>query len=78
MPSQSDMVQAARGSHGDSETIAFAPGSAQEMFDLTIRAFDTAERMRTPVLVLADAAVGHMREIVEIPEELSPAQAIAA
>lgn len=72
VPSQSDMVQVARGSHGDYETIAFAPGSAQEMFDLTVRAFDTAERMRTPVFVMADAAVGHMREIVEMPTEMIP------
>ncbi|HJP34289.1 MAG TPA: 2-oxoacid:acceptor oxidoreductase subunit alpha [Candidatus Latescibacteria bacterium] len=67
VPSQSDMVQAARGSHGDYEIVALAPSSAQEMFDLTVRAFDLAERLRTPVLLLADAAVGHMREIVEIP-----------
>lgn len=72
VPSQSDMVQAARGSHGDYETVAFAPSSAQEMFDLTVRAFDTAERLRTPVFVLADAAVGHMREIVEMPTDMTP------
>ncbi|MBT4611688.1 MAG: 2-oxoacid:acceptor oxidoreductase subunit alpha [Gemmatimonadetes bacterium] len=74
VPSQSDMVQAARGSHGDYESIAFAPSSAQEMFDLTVRAFDTAERMRTPVLLMADAAVGHMREIVEMPVQLNPVE----
>ena len=67
VPSQGDMVQARRGSHGDYEAVAFAPGSAQEMFDLTVLAFNTAERLRTPVLVLADAAVGHMRELVVIP-----------
>jgi len=72
VPSQSDMVQVARGSHGDYETVAFAPSSAQEMFDLTVRAFDTAERLRTPVFLLADAAVGHMREVVEIPAEVTP------
>ncbi len=69
VPSQSDMVQVARGSHGDYETVAFAPSSAQEMFDLTVRAFDTAERLRTPVFLLADAAVGHMREIVTMPAQ---------
>ena len=70
VPAQSDMVQARHGSHGDYEAVAFAPSSAQEMFDLTVRAFNAAERLRTPVLVMADASVGHMREIVEIPQEL--------
>ena len=67
VPAQGDMVQARRGSHGDYQSVAFAPGSAQEMFDLTVLAFNTAERMRTPVFVMADAAVGHMREPVVIP-----------
>lgn len=67
VPFQGDMVQVRRGSHGEYEAVAFAPASAQEMFDLTILAFNTAERLRTPVFLLADAAVGHMREIVEIP-----------
>lgn len=67
VPSQGDMVQVRRGSHGDYEAIAFAPSSAQEMFDLTLLAFNTAERLRTPVFLLADAAIGHMREPVVIP-----------
>lgn len=72
VPSQGDMVQVRRGSHGDYEAVAFAPASAQEMFDLTVLAFDAAERLRTPVFLLADAAVGHMRETVTVPrpEEL--------
>ncbi|MDP6038179.1 MAG: pyruvate ferredoxin oxidoreductase, partial [Candidatus Latescibacteria bacterium] len=68
VPMQGDMVQVRRGSHGDYESIAFAPASAQEMFDLTVRAFNMAEQVRTPVFVMADAALGHMREPVEIPE----------
>ena len=78
VPSQSDMVQAARGSHGDYETVAFAPSSAQEMFDLTVRAFAAAERLRTPVFVLADAAVGHMREIVDVPAAIEPVERVVA
>jgi 2-oxoglutarate ferredoxin oxidoreductase subunit alpha len=74
VPSQGDMVQARRGSHGDYEAVAFAPASAQEMFDLTVRCFDAADLLRTPVLLLADASVGHMREVVEIPEELALAE----
>lgn len=68
VPMQGDMVQVRRGSHGDYESIAFAPASSQEMFDLTVLAFNTAEQMRSPVFVMADAAVGHMREPVVIPE----------
>jgi 2-oxoglutarate ferredoxin oxidoreductase subunit alpha len=65
--SQSDMMQARWGSHGDYEIIALAPGSPQEAFDLTIRAFNLAEKYRTPVLVMSDGAVGHMTERVVIP-----------
>lgn len=63
-----DMVQARRGSHGDYEIIALAPSSPQEMFDHTVLAFNFAEKYRTPVFILADAFVGHMREEVLIPE----------
>jgi 2-oxoglutarate ferredoxin oxidoreductase subunit alpha len=63
-----DMVQAKRGSHGDYEIIALCPASPQEMFDHTILAFNLAEQFRTPVFVLSDAFVGHMREEVVIPE----------
>lgn len=65
---QGDVVQPHRGSHGEYEAIAIAPSSPQEMFDYTVRAFNLAERFRTPVFVLADAFVGHMREEVVIPE----------
>ena len=68
VPMQGDMVQVQRGSHGEYDVVAFAPSSAQEMFDLTVLAFHTAEQLRTPVFVMADAAVGHMREVVVIPE----------
>lgn len=68
VPMQGDMVQVRRGSHGEYESIAFAPASVQEMFDLTIRAFNIAEMVRMPVFVMADAALGHMREPVVIPE----------
>ena len=70
VPFQGDMVQVRRGSHGEYEAIAFAPSSAQEMFDLTAHCFNVSERMRTPVFLLADASVGHMRETVEVPEHL--------
>jgi 2-oxoglutarate ferredoxin oxidoreductase subunit alpha len=65
---QGDMIQAKRGSHGDYEIIALCPSSPQEMFDYTVIAFNYAERYRTPVFILSDAFVGHMREEVIIPE----------
>jgi 2-oxoglutarate ferredoxin oxidoreductase subunit alpha len=61
------MMQARWGSHGDFEIIALSPNSPQELFDLTIRAFNLAEKFRTPVLVMTDAEVGHMTERVIIP-----------
>ncbi len=64
---QGDMMQARWGSHGPYEIIALAPSSPQELFDLTIRAFNLAEKYRTPVLVMTDEAVGHMTERVVIP-----------
>jgi len=66
---QQDMMQARWGSHGDYEIIAYSPNSPQEMFDLTVKAFNAAERYRLPVLVMADEAVGHMTERVVVPEK---------
>ncbi len=63
-----DMVQVARGSHGDYQIIALAPDTPQAMFDVTVRAFDLAERYRTVVFVMADGFAGHMRERISIPE----------
>jgi 2-oxoglutarate ferredoxin oxidoreductase subunit alpha len=67
MVGQGDMMQARWGSHGHYEMIALTPSSPQELFDLTIRAFNLAEKYRTPVLVMTDEAVGHMTERVVIP-----------
>ncbi|MCK4694090.1 MAG: 2-oxoacid:acceptor oxidoreductase subunit alpha, partial [Anaerolineales bacterium] len=64
--SQGDMMQARWGTHGNHEVIAYAPSSPQEMFDLTVKAFNTAERYRLPVLIMADEIVGHMMERVLI------------
>jgi 2-oxoglutarate ferredoxin oxidoreductase subunit alpha len=62
-------MQARWGTHGDYTAIALAPSSAKECFELTVRAFNLAERFRTPVTVLTDEVLGHMREIMTIPEE---------
>jgi len=64
---QGDMMQARWGSHGSYEIIALVPSSPQELFNLTIRAFNLAEKYRTPVLIMTDAEVGHMTEKVVIP-----------
>lgn len=64
---QGDMMQARWGSHGDYSIIALAPSSPQELFDLTIHAFNLSELYRVPVLVMTDAEVGHMTEKVVIP-----------
>lgn len=65
---QGDMMQARWGSHGHYEIIALVPDSPQEMFDLTVLAFNLSEQYRVPVLLMADEVVGHMSEKVVIPE----------
>ncbi len=69
-PSQQDIMQAKYGSHGDYEVIAVSPWSVQEMFDLTVRAFNLAETYRTPVMLMADGMVGHMKEKLTVPEKV--------
>lgn len=64
---QGDVMQARWGTHGDYSAIALSPNSVQEMFDLTIEAFNLAERYRTPVILLADEIIAHMREQVKAP-----------
>lgn len=69
-PAQGDIMQVKWGCHGDIEIIAFAPWSVQEMYDLTIKAFNFAERFRVPAFILADEAVGHLRETLLINQEV--------
>jgi 2-oxoisovalerate ferredoxin oxidoreductase alpha subunit len=65
-PEQSDYNQIVKGGgHGNYKTLVLAPGSVQEMADLTTDAFDLAERYRNPVVVLADGFIGQMMEPVE-------------
>ena len=67
-PSQGDMMQAKWGTHGDHPVIALCPSSVRETYDLTIRAFNLAEKYRTPVLLMMDEIIGHLREGIEIPD----------
>jgi 2-oxoglutarate ferredoxin oxidoreductase subunit alpha len=66
-PSQGDYMQAIWGTHGDHPIIVVSPSSVQEMLTLTVRAFNLAERFRSPVVILADEVTAHMREKVELP-----------
>lgn len=65
--SQGDVMQVRWGTHGEHSIIALCPNSMEECFTLTVDAFNMAERFRTPVIVLSDAVVGHMREGVTLP-----------
>ena len=67
-PSQGDYMQAKWGTHGDHPVIALSPSSVREAYTLMIRAFNLAEKYRTPVIFLMDEIVGHMREGVELPD----------
>src|SRR5512136_1832622 len=67
-PSQGDVMQARWGTHGDHPIIALSPTSVRQSFDLTVRAFDLSEKYRTPVILLTDEIIGHMREPVELPD----------
>ncbi len=66
-PAQGDVMQARWGTHGDHPIIVLAPASVAEVFDLTIEAFNLAERYRTPVILLYDEVIGHVRERVSLP-----------
>ncbi len=67
LPAQGDVMQARWGTHGDHPVIALAPSTVLECFELTIRAFNLAERFRNPVILLLDEVVAHMREKVVLP-----------
>jgi 2-oxoglutarate/2-oxoacid ferredoxin oxidoreductase subunit alpha len=67
-PSQADVMQARWGTHGDHPAIALSPSSVRETFDLTVEAFNLSEKYRTPVILLMDEIIGHLREGVEFPD----------
>ncbi len=67
-PSQSDIMQARWGNHGDAPAIALYPNSVSESYELSIRAMNLAEKYRTCVVLLSDEVLGHMREPIELPD----------
>lgn len=74
-PAQGDMMQARYGSHGDYGIIALCPSSVDEAYQLAIRAFNLAESYRTPVILLTDEIIGHLREPVSLPDPTTVAVA---
>ena len=68
---QGDVMQSRWGTHGDYSSIVLSPNSVQEMFELTIKAFNLAEKYRTPVILLADEIIAHMREKIIVPSPKS-------
>ncbi len=69
-PAQGDMMMARWGSHGDHPAIVLAPSSVAECFDLTVKAVNLSERFRNPVIVLTDAVIARLREVVRLPREV--------
>lgn len=69
-PSQADVMQARWGTHGDHPIISLAPWSVRETYDVTVMAVNYAERFRTPVILLMDEVVGHLREKVVLPDHV--------
>lgn len=67
-PAQGDVMQARWGTHGDHPSIALTPNSVQETYEYTVKAFNLSEKYRTPVILLMDETVGHMREKLKVPE----------
>lgn len=67
--SQGDVYQARWGTHGDHAIVALTASNHQDVFAVTVDAFNIAETYRTPVVILLDEVVGHMRERLDIPDE---------
>ncbi|WP_311194496.1 2-oxoacid:acceptor oxidoreductase subunit alpha [Selenomonas noxia] len=66
-PSQGDVMQARWGTHGDHPMIALSPWSVRESFDMAVMSVNYAERFRSPVILLTDEIIGHLRENVVLP-----------
>jgi len=66
-PSQGDVMQARWGTHGDHSIIVLTPSSVYEFFELTVNAFNLSERYRSPVILLVDEMIAHMREGIVLP-----------
>ena len=67
-PAQGDVMMARWGTHGDHPIIVLSPSSVRETYSLSIRAFNLSEKYRTPVILLMDEIIGHLREGVNLPD----------
>ncbi|MBS3886525.1 MAG: 2-oxoacid:acceptor oxidoreductase subunit alpha [Dethiobacter sp.] len=67
-PAQGDVMQARWGTHGDHEMVVLTPAGVEEVFTLTVKAFNIAETLRTPVILLMDEVIAHLREGASPPE----------
>ena len=72
-PAQGDVMQARWGTHGDRPAVVLAPAAVQEVYELTVRAFQLADLLRTPVVVAYDEVVGHLKELAELSPPPAPA-----
>lgn len=67
-PAQGDVMQSRWGTHGDHSIIVLSPSSVKEAYYVTIQAFNFSEKYRTPVVILMDEVIGHLREAVNLEE----------
>lgn len=74
-PAQGDIMQSRWGSHGDYPIIVLAPASVREIYTETLRAFELAERLRTPVVLLYDQVIAQLTETVDVQGTQGNAQA---
>lgn len=65
---QGDVMAARWGTHGDHPSIALTPWNVMEAFTLAVKGIEIAERLRLPVILMSDEIVGHMREVIPIPD----------
>ncbi|SCM74403.1 2-oxoacid:acceptor oxidoreductase subunit alpha [Desulfovibrio sp. 86] len=66
-PEQADLIQLGWGRHGDQAVVALIPATVAECFELTVKAFNIAEKYRVPVILAPDEQVGHVRENITVP-----------
>ena len=66
-----DLMAVKWGSHGDYQVVAFSPWSVEEMFTLTVEAFNWSEKLRVPCFLLAEESTGHLRERVDFPARVT-------
>ncbi|MBW8636610.1 2-oxoacid:acceptor oxidoreductase subunit alpha [Hoeflea sp. WL0058] len=65
---QSDILAAAYASHGDTKHMLLFPATPRECFDMTVQAFDLAERFQTPIIIMSDLDLG-MNDVMSPPLE---------